>query len=97
MSLSQRGAQPMEPDGGAAVFYRVCSLAGLEDELGASVVGMWNGAASELNGAVFTSGDWISGGGERPDLEHRRPVGADRDLRGADDAGARAVRRDVGP
>jgi 3-oxoacyl-[acyl-carrier protein] reductase len=49
--------QPMEPGGGAAVIYRVRSLAGLEDELAASVVGMWNGAASELNGAVFTLGD----------------------------------------
>jgi hypothetical protein len=37
--------------------YRVCSLARLEDELGAYVVGMWNGAASELNGAVLTLGD----------------------------------------
>ena len=46
--------QTMEPGGGAAVIYRVCSLAGLEDGLGASVVGMWNGAASELNGAVLT-------------------------------------------
>ncbi len=57
MSLSHRGAQPMEPGGGSAVIYRVCSLAGLEHEVGASVVGMWNGAASELNGAVFTLGD----------------------------------------
>ena len=47
----------MEPGGGAAVIYHVCSLARLEDELGASVGGMWNGAASELNGAVFTMGD----------------------------------------
>lgn len=48
--------QPVEPDGGAAVIYRVRSLAGLEDELAASVVDMWNGAASELNGAVLTLG-----------------------------------------
>ena len=47
----------MEPGGGAAVIYRVCSLVGLEDEVGASVVGMWNGAASELNGAVST---WVT-------------------------------------
>ena len=52
---------------------------------------MWNGAASELDGAVPTSDGGISGCGERPDLEHRRTVGADRDLRGADDAGAGAV------
>lgn len=49
--------QPMEPGSGGAVIYRVCSLARLEDELGASVVGMWNGAASELDGAVLTSDD----------------------------------------
>lgn len=48
--------QPVEPGGGAAVIYRVRSLAGLEDELAASVVEMWNGAASELNGAVITLG-----------------------------------------
>ena len=46
-------ASPDEPYFGPPV----CSLAGLEDELGASVVGMWNGAASELNGAVITLGD----------------------------------------
>lgn len=48
--------QPVEPGGGAAVIYRVRSLAGLEDELAASVVDLWNGAASELNGAVLTLG-----------------------------------------
>lgn len=49
--------QPLEPGGGAAVVFRVRSLAGLEDELAASVVDLWNGAASELNGAVLTLGD----------------------------------------
>ena len=46
----------MEPGGGAAVIYRVRSLSGLEDELAASVVELWNGSASELNGAVITLG-----------------------------------------
>lgn len=49
--------QPVEPGGGAAVIFRVRSLAGLEEQLAASVVDMWNGAASELNGAVITLGD----------------------------------------
>ena len=48
--------QPVEPGGGAAVIYRVRSLSGLEDELAASVVELWNGSASELNGAVITLG-----------------------------------------
>jgi 3-oxoacyl-[acyl-carrier protein] reductase len=48
--------QPTEPGGGAAVIYRVRSLAGHEDELAASVVELWNGAASDLNGAVITLG-----------------------------------------
>jgi len=51
------GRQPVEPGGGAAVIYRVRSLAGLEGELAASVVDLWNGAATGLNGAVITFGD----------------------------------------
>ena len=45
--------QPREPGGGAAVIYRVRSLAGLEDELAASVVGLWRADAAALNGSVM--------------------------------------------
>ena len=56
--VDEAGArQPVEPGGGAAVIYRVRSLAGLEEELAASVIDLWNGAASELNGAVITLGE----------------------------------------
>lgn len=44
--------QPREPGGGAAVIFRVRSLAGLEDRLAASVVGLWRADAAELNGSV---------------------------------------------
>jgi 3-oxoacyl-[acyl-carrier protein] reductase len=44
--------QPKEPGGGAAVIFRVRSLAGLEDRLAASVVGLWRADAAELNGSV---------------------------------------------
>ena len=44
--------QPREPGGGAAVIFRVRSLAGLEDELAASVVGLWRADAAALNGSV---------------------------------------------
>jgi NAD(P)-dependent dehydrogenase (short-subunit alcohol dehydrogenase family) len=44
--------QPREPGGGAAVIYRVRSLAGLEGELAASVVGLWRADAAALNGTV---------------------------------------------
>jgi len=44
--------QPLEPGGGAAVVFRVRSLAGLEDRLAASVVGLWDADAAELNGRV---------------------------------------------
>ena len=45
--------QPREPGGGAAVIFRVRSLAGLEDELAASVVGLWRADAAALNGSVM--------------------------------------------
>ncbi|GAA1762923.1 SDR family NAD(P)-dependent oxidoreductase [Agromyces humatus] len=45
--------QPLEPGGGAAVIFRVRSLAGLEDRLGTSVVDLWNADAAELNGSVI--------------------------------------------
>jgi 3-oxoacyl-[acyl-carrier protein] reductase len=44
--------QPKEPGGGAAVIFRVRSLAGLEERLAASVVGLWRADAAELNGSV---------------------------------------------
>ena len=44
---------PREPGGGAAVTFRVKSLAGLEDRLAASVVDLWRAEAAELNGAVI--------------------------------------------
>jgi 3-oxoacyl-[acyl-carrier protein] reductase len=45
--------QETEPGGGAAVVFRVKSLAGLEERLAASVVGLWQADAAELNGAVI--------------------------------------------
>ena len=45
--------QPKEPGGGAAVIFRVRSLAGLEDRLAASVVDLWRADAATLNGSVI--------------------------------------------
>jgi 3-oxoacyl-[acyl-carrier protein] reductase len=44
--------QPTEPGGGAAVIFRVRSLAGLEDRLAASIVDLWASDAAGLNGTV---------------------------------------------
>jgi NAD(P)-dependent dehydrogenase (short-subunit alcohol dehydrogenase family) len=44
--------QPTEPGGGAAVIFRVRSLAGLEGRLAASVVDLWASDAAGLNGTV---------------------------------------------
>lgn len=44
--------QPLEPGGGAAVVFRVRSLAGLEDALASAVIGMWDADAADLNGSV---------------------------------------------
>ncbi|MET0974632.1 MAG: SDR family NAD(P)-dependent oxidoreductase [Leifsonia sp.] len=41
------------PTRSAAVVYRVKALAGLEDQLAASVVGLWDADASALNGSVI--------------------------------------------
>jgi NAD(P)-dependent dehydrogenase (short-subunit alcohol dehydrogenase family) len=45
--------QPKEPGGGAAVIFRVRSLAGLEERLAASVVDLWRADAATLNGSVI--------------------------------------------
>ncbi|HET8780507.1 MAG TPA: SDR family oxidoreductase [Agromyces sp.] len=52
-AVDEAGAlQEREPGGGAAVVFRVSSLAGLEDRLAASVVDLWRADAAELNGSV---------------------------------------------
>ncbi|MGO7983305.1 hypothetical protein ACC691_36225, partial [Rhizobium johnstonii] len=43
-------------EAGAAVIYRVKSLAGLEGELAASVVSLWDADAAELNGTEIALG-----------------------------------------
>ena len=51
--VDEAGAlQEREPGGGAAVVFRVKSLAGLEERLAASVVDLWRADAAELNGSV---------------------------------------------
>jgi 3-oxoacyl-[acyl-carrier protein] reductase len=45
--------QPKEPGGGAAVIFRVRSLAGLEELLAASVVDLWRSDAGALNGTIM--------------------------------------------
>ena len=45
--------QPTEPGGGAAVIFRVRSLAGLEERLAASAVGLWRSDAGAVNGTIM--------------------------------------------
>ena len=45
-------ADGAEPASAAAAIFRVTSLAGLEDQLAASVVDLWRADAAELNGSV---------------------------------------------
>jgi len=51
--VDEAGAmQEREPGGGAAVVFRVKSLAGLEERLAAAVVDLWRADAAVLNGRV---------------------------------------------
>ena len=52
MQVARAGLREGRVRPAAAVTFRVRSLAGLEDELAASVVGLWRADAAALNGSV---------------------------------------------